>query len=182
MQPEKGSPALYVVREAQLGITLKAETLETGDQHTLAQRLLDPIKSWDMPVKGIVSDAQESIRLAVAQVYPQQPHQCCQFHGLKEAGRPGYEQDRALKTRLKKRLRSKLRYLRTTVYRLPATDPYRPVLLKYVQLLRFALLIQGLPPFKLGGVRLVQYLALLEASLRRAREKGGIGCWNGCSS
>jgi hypothetical protein len=39
-----------------------------------------------------------------------------------------------------------------------------------------------LPPFKLGGVRLVQYLALLEASLRRAREKGGIGCWNGCSS
>jgi hypothetical protein len=182
MQPEKGSPALYVVREAQLGITLKAEALETGDQHTLAQVLLEPIKNWDLPVKGIVSDAQESIRLAVAQVYPRQPHQCCQFHGLKEAGRPGYEQDRALKTGLKKRLRPKLRYLRTSVYRLPVDDPYRPVLVKYVQLFRFALLMQGLPPFKLGGVRLVQQLTLLEASLRRAREKGGIGCWTGCSN
>ena len=182
MQPEKGSPALYVVREAQLGITLKAEALETADQQTLAQVLLEPIKSWDLPVKGIVSDAQESIRLAVAQVYPNQPHQCCQFHCLKEAGRPGYEQDRALKTRLKKRLRPKLRYLRTTIYRLAADDPYRPVLVKYVQLFRFALLIQGLPPFKLGGVQLVQQLTLLEASLRRAREKGGIGCWTGCSN
>ncbi|MBV7326744.1 hypothetical protein KFU94_00500 [Chloroflexi bacterium TSY] len=34
MQPEKGSPALYVVREVQLDITLMAEVLESGTHKT----------------------------------------------------------------------------------------------------------------------------------------------------
>jgi hypothetical protein len=181
MQPEKGSPALYVVREAQMGVTLKAEKLETGDHQTIATVLLEPIKSWGIPVKGVVSDAQESIRLAVAQVYPDQPHQNCQFHCLKEAGRPSYERDRALKTQLKKRLRGHLNRIRQTVQRLPENDLYRPVLLKYVRLLRFTLLINGLPPFNLGGLRLVQQLKTLEASLQRACKKGGLISWSGCS-
>jgi hypothetical protein len=63
---------------------------------------------------------------------------------------------------------------------LPENNPYRSVLLKYVGLLRFTLLIKGLPPFDLGGLRLVEQLATLAASLQRAREKGGIVSWNGC--
>jgi hypothetical protein len=59
---------------------------------------------------------------------------------------------------------------------LPEADPYRPVLLKYVRHLRFTLLIGGLAPFELGGLRMVQQLTTLAASLGRAREKGGIGC------
>ncbi len=174
MQPEKGSPALYVVREAQLGVTLRAEKLETGDHQTIATELLEPIQRWGLAVKGVVSDAQESIRLAVAQVYPDKPHQNCQFHCLKEAGRPSYEQDRTLKTHLKKQLRGRLNRARQAIQRLAENNPYRPVLLKYVRLLRFTLLISGLPPFDLGGLRLVEQLTLLEASLQRAREKGGI--------
>ena len=181
MQPEKGSPALYVVREAQLGVTLRAEKLETGDQQTIATQLLEPIKGWGIPVKGVVSDAQESIRLAVAQVYPDKPHQNCQFHCLKEAGRPSYERDRALKTELKKLLRGRLNRAKQAVQRLPENNPYRPVLLKYVRLLRFTLLVKGLPPFDLGGLRLVEQLTMLAASLQRAREKGGIVSWIGCS-
>jgi len=174
MQPEKGSPALYVVREAQLGVTLRAENLETGDQHTIATQLLEPIKGGGLPVKGVVSDAQESIRLAVAQVYPDKPHQNCQFHCLKEAGRPSYERDRAMKTQLKKLLRGHLNRARQAIQRLPGNNPYRPVLWKYVRLLRFTLLIRGLLPFDLGGLRLVEQLTTLEASLQRARKKGGI--------
>jgi hypothetical protein len=181
MQPEKGSPALYVVREAQLGVTLRAEKLETGDQQTIATQLLEPIKGWGIPVKGVVSDAQESIRLAVAQVYPDKPHQNCQFHCLKEAGRPSYERDQALKTELKKLLRGRLNRAKQAVQRLPENNPYRPVLLKYVRLLRFTLLIKGLPPFDLGGLRLVEQLTTLAASLQRAREKGGIVSWIACS-
>jgi hypothetical protein len=45
MQPEKGTPALYVVREAQLDVTLMAEILETGDHQTIAAELLEPIGS-----------------------------------------------------------------------------------------------------------------------------------------
>ncbi len=174
MQPEKGSPALYVVREAQLGVTLRAEKLETGDHQTIATELLEPIKAWGIPIKGLVSDAQESIRLAVAQVYPDKPHQNCQFHCLKEAGRPSYERDRAMKTQLKKLLRGRLNRVRQTIQRLPENNPFRLVFLKYVRLLRFTLLVRGLPPFDLGGLRMVKQLTTLEASLQRARKKGGI--------
>jgi hypothetical protein len=174
MQPEKGSPALYVVREAQLDVTLKAENLETGDRQTIATELLEPIKAWGIPIKGVVSDAQESICLAVAQVYPGKPHQNCQFHCLKEAGRPSYERDRAMKTQLKKLLRGRLNRARQAIQHLPENNAYRPVLLKYVRLLRFTLLGRGLPPFDLGGVRMVEQLTTLEASLQQARKKGGI--------
>jgi hypothetical protein len=176
MQPEKGNPALYVVREVQLDVTLMAEIVETADHQTLTRHLLEPIKAWGLPVKGIISDAQESIRLAVAHVWPDQPHQNCQFHCLKEAGRPTFEADRALKTRLKKKLRGGLNRARQAIQALSETDPYRPVLLKYVRYLRFTLLVKSLPPFELGGLRMVQQLTILDASLERAQEKGGIGC------
>lgn len=181
MQPEKGNPALYVVREAQLDVTLRAEILATGDHQTIAAELLEPIKAWGLPVKGVISDAQESIHLAVNQVWPGKPHQNCQFHCLKEAGQPTYEADRALKTHLKKKLRGRLNRARQAIKKLPQSDPYRPVLLKYVRYLRFTLLVRGLAPFELGGLRLVQQLTSLEASLGRAREKGGIGCLSACS-
>ena len=176
MQPEKGNPALYVVREAQLDVTLMAEILETGDHQTIAAELLEPINGWGLPVKGIISDAQESIRMAVSQVWPGKPHQNCQFHCLKEAGRPSFEADRAMKTQLKKKMRGRLNRARQAIKNLPEPDPYRPVLLKYVRYLRFTLLVRGLAPFELGGLRMVQQLTTLEASLCRAREKGGIGC------
>lgn len=176
MQPEKGNPALYVVREVQLDVTLMAEIVETADHQTLTRHLLEPIKAWGLPVKGIISDAQESIRLAVAQVWSDKPHQNCQFHCLKEAGRPTAEADRALKTRLKKKLRGGLNRARQAIQALSETDPYRPVLLKYVRYLRFTLLVRSRPPFELGGLGMVQQLILLEASLERAQEKGGIGC------
>ena len=176
MQPEKGNPTLYVVREAQLGVTLKAEILETGDHKTIANQLLKPIKGWGLPVKGIISDAQESIQMAVRLVWPDKPHQNCQFHCLKEAGRPTYEADRAMKTELKKKLRGRLNRARQTIKQLPEQDPYRSVLLKYVRYLRFTLLAKSLPPFELGGLRMVAQLTILEASLYRAKKKGGIGC------
>ena len=176
MQPEKGNPALYVVREVQLEVTLMAEILETGDHQTIATELLEPIKKWGLSIKGVVSDAQESIRLAVSQVWPDKPHQNCQFHCLKEAGRATYGADRAMKTNLKKKVRGRLNRARQAIKQLPELDPYRSVLLKYVCYLRFTLLVRGLAPFELGGLQMVQQLTILEASLCRAREKGGIGC------
>jgi len=175
MQPEKGNSALYVVREDQLKITLRAELMETADHQSLAKELLEPIQSWGLPIKGIISDAQESIRLAVSQVWPDKPHQNCQFHCLKEAGRPTFEADRKLKTQLKKKLRGRLNRTRQAIENLPETDPYRAVLLKYVHYLRFTLLVKSLPPFELGGLKMVQHLTILATSLERAREKGGIG-------
>jgi hypothetical protein len=181
MQPEKGNPALYVVREVQRDVTLRAEILETGDHDTLAVELLKPIQSWGLTIKGIISDAQENIRLAVSEVWPAQPHQNCQFHCLKEAGRPTFAIDQALKTQLKKSLRGRLNHARQTIKKLPELDPYRSTLLKYLCHLRFTLLVRGLPPFDLGGLKMIQQLTILEASLSRAGEKGGIVSLNICS-
>jgi MULE transposase domain len=34
----------------------------------------------EVPIKGIISDGEETIRSAVAFVFPGIPHQLCQFH------------------------------------------------------------------------------------------------------
>jgi len=57
------------------------------------------------PTKGIISDGEETIRSAVAFVFPDVPHQLCHFHYLKDAIKPFYEADQHAKTELKKQLR-----------------------------------------------------------------------------
>ena len=79
-----------------------------------------------------------------------------------------------MKTQLKKLLRGRAKRARQAIQQLPEISPYRPVLLKYVRLLHFTLLVRGLPPFDLGGLRMVKQLTTLEASLQQARKKGGI--------
>jgi hypothetical protein len=181
MQPEKGNDALYIVCEAQLDLTLVAEILDQGDHDTLQVKLLEPIKALGIPIRGVISDAQESIRLAVEQALPGRPHQNCQFHGLREAGSPTFLADRAMKTDLKRQLRGRINRARVTIRALPDDDPYRPTLLAYANHIRSTLLEGGVPPFDLGGIRMFQDLAAIEASLRRAREKGGTGSWTDCS-
>jgi len=181
MQPEKGNPALYVAREVQLDITLRAEILESGDHKTIKAKLLDPIKGLGLPIHGVVSDAQEPIRLAVEQALPGVPHQNCQYHCLREAGRPTFLADRAIKTDLKQKVRSRLATARRAISRLPDHNPYRSVLLKYAQCIRFTLLEGGILPFDLGGIRMFDDLTAIEASLHRAQEKGGIGSWTASS-
>ena len=176
MQPEKGNHALYVVRETQLDVTLAAEILKVGDHKTIKAKLIEPIKQLGISIRGVVSDAQESIQMAVEQALPGVPHQNCQYHCMREAGRPTFLADRAMKTDLKKKLRGRLATARRAIGRLPDRDPYRLVLLKYARYIRFTLLEGGTLPFDLGGLRMFQDLAAIEASLRRARKKGGIGC------
>ena len=58
-----------------------------------------------MPITGVVSDGQESIRKAVAKALDGVPHQLCHFHYLREAAKPISEADRHAKKELKKRVR-----------------------------------------------------------------------------
>jgi len=175
MQPEKGNHALYMVRETQLDVTLVAEILKSGDHKTIKTELIEPVKQLGIPIRGVVSDAQEPIRMAVEQALPGVPHQNCQHHCLRMAAQPTFLADRAMKTDLKKKLRGRLATARRAIRRLPDDSPYRPVLLKYARYIRFTLLEGGTLPFDLGGLRMFDDLAAIEASLRRAREKGGIG-------
>ena len=58
-----------------------------------------------VPIRGVISDGQQSIRKAVASALPDVPHQLCQFHYLREAAKPIYEADRHAKQELKKAVR-----------------------------------------------------------------------------
>lgn len=58
----------------------------------------------DVPIRGVISDGQHSIRNVVQVVLPEVPHQLCHFHYLREAAKPPYEADRHAKKELKKGL------------------------------------------------------------------------------
>ncbi len=58
-----------------------------------------------VPIQGVISDGQLSIRNAVATAFPGIPHQLCHFHYLREAAKPVYEADRHAKKELKKQVR-----------------------------------------------------------------------------
>lgn len=104
LQPEQGNEQLWIVREVLSGTVLGAANLQQATALVLAD-LLRPIKASGLAVLGVVSDAQESIRLAVADVFPGVPHQLCQYHALREAAEPLWEADRHLLVEAKKELR-----------------------------------------------------------------------------
>jgi transposase-like protein len=50
------------------------------------------------PVKGVISDGQETIGSAMAFVFPEVPHQGCHFHAMKDVTKPLSEADQHAKT------------------------------------------------------------------------------------
>jgi hypothetical protein len=175
MQPEKGNTCLYVVRELQVGLTLLAENLDDSSQTSLSEHLFEPLKQLAAQVglgwRGIVTDAQESLRLAIAQSLSGVAHQTCQFHCLRDAGDWTFQTDRKLKKQLKATLRQRLMTLQRRLSRLPAANPYRAVLVDYAEAIRTALLINGIAPFDLGGVSLFTALDDLANSLANCQKK-----------
>jgi len=71
----------------------------------LAPLLREVQQALDVPIRGVISDGQPSVRKAVQAVLPDIPHQLCHFHYLREAAKPVYEADRHAKKELKKHLR-----------------------------------------------------------------------------
>ena len=104
VQPEKGNETLWILKDIFTGETLLARNLQSADKDSIAT-LLREVKGLGIPVKGVISDGQRSIRLAVKQELPDVPHQLCHFHFLRNIARPISEMDRALKVDLRKKVR-----------------------------------------------------------------------------
>jgi len=183
MQPEKGNDCLYIVREIQSGVTLLAVNLEESSQDALCEHLFEPLKALAQELglswHGVVSDAQETIRLAVVQSLKDVPHQACQSHCLRDAGKLTFEADRAMKKELKASFRQALPRLRKRIQALPSDDPFRPVLLDYTAAIRSVLPEGGVAPFELGGIRVFDALEDLESSVIRCQKKGITSCYAG---
>jgi len=180
MEPEQGNEMLFVVREANLDLTLVAETVYSSRADLISRQLLEPVKALGFRIRAVVSDADPNIRRAVEASLPGCPHQACQVHCLCEAGQPIFEADRAMKTDLRRDIRAKLRPISRVLSQSPHEAPQLAVLTDYCEALRDALRADGVSPFKLAGLTLYDELQRLETSLRRCQKKGGIPSYRPC--
>ena len=170
LQPDVGHEVLWVIRDALSGEILLAKSLLSARQQDLAGLLGQVRDACGVPVVAVVSDGQHSIRKAVAEVFPDTPHQLCQFHYLREAARPIYEADRHAKKELKKKVRG-VREIERQVE--GATDTQAEVIRGYCSAVRSALTDDGRPPLEASGLKLHRRLRAVDASLKRVAVKGG---------
>jgi Transposase, Mutator family len=135
----------------------------------LANLLREVQQALYVPIAGVISDGQHSIRKAVQAVLPDIPHQLCHFHYLREAAKPIYEADRHAKKELKKQLRGVRPIERALEQR---TDTEAEVIRGYCLAVRSALTDDGRPPLAAPGLKLNARITAIVASLTRVSEKG----------
>ena len=176
LQPDVGHEVLWVLRDCLSGEVLLARSLLSATQPDLAARLRTVRQTVQVPIVGIVSDGQLSIRGAVAEVFPDVPHQLCHFHYLREAAKPIYDADRHAKKELKKRVRG----VRPIERRLEGrSDPEAEVMRGYCAAVRSALTDDGRPPLEASGLKLHDRLTAITASLETVEKRGP--CPRNCS-
>jgi hypothetical protein len=169
LQPDVGHEVLWVLRDCLSGEVLLACSLLSATQPDLAVLLRTVQQTVPVPIVGIVSDGQLSIRGAVAEVFPDVPHQLCHFHYLREAAKPIYDADRHAKKELKKRVRG----VRPMERRLEGrSDPEAEVVRGYCAAVRSALTDDGRPPLEASGLKLHARLTAITASLERVEKRG----------
>ncbi len=175
LQPHKGHEVLWVVRDCLSGEVLLARTLLSATTGDLAALLGEVKKGLEakpgvaVPVAAVISDGQQTIRKAVAQVFPGVAHQLCQFHYLREAARPAFEADRAAKKQLKKRVRG-VRAVERSVESKPGEAA--EVVREYCAAVRSALDDDGPPPLDPPGLKLHDRLEAISKSLSEVEKKG----------
>jgi len=168
LQPDVGHEVLWVIRDCLSCEILLARALLSAAQDDLAALLQEVVTALPVPVAGVVSDGQQSIRKAVAKALPGVAHGLCHFHYLREAVRPLYEADRHAKKELKKRVRG-VRPLERQVEK--REDPASVATQGYCQAVRSALTDDGRAPLDAAGLRLRERLTQISASLARAEKK-----------
>lgn len=170
MQPDVGQEVLWVFRDLLSGEILLAKSLLSATAPDIAALLREIRQALPVPIVGVVTDGQSSLRNAVLQALPGVPHQLCQYHYLKEAAKPIYEADRHAKKELKKRVRGVREMERQITKR---TDPEAVAAKGYCQAIRSALTDDGRPPLSAPGLKLRRRLQAVATSLSCVQEKGG---------
>jgi hypothetical protein len=168
LQPDVGHEVLWVLRDCLSGEILLAKSLLSATARDLSALLREVRDALPVPITGVVSDGQESIRKAVAGTLPGVPHQLCHFHYLREAARPIAEADRHAKKELKKRVRGVRRIERDAE---EEEDVEAEIVRGYCAAVRAALTDDGLPPLAAPGLKLHDRLSQIAASLDRVLAK-----------
>ena len=167
LQPDVGHEVLWVIRDCLSGLVLLSSA--SDELAGLLRAVAADLAALGVPVAGVVSDGQHSIRLAIARVWPDVPHQLCHFHYLREAALPVYEADRHAKKELKKTVRGVRPIERKVEGR---DDEAAQAVLGYCAAVRSALANDGPPPLSAPGLQLHERLSQIRDSLERVEKRG----------
>jgi hypothetical protein len=171
LQPDVGHVVLWVLRDCLSGEVLLARSLLSACEAELANLLREVQQVLDVPIGGVISDGQHSIRNAVQAVLPDTRHQLCHFHYLWEAAKPVYEEDQHVKKELKKHLRG-IRPIERAVEQ--RSDAEAEAIRGYCLAVRSALTDDDRPPLEAPGLKLRARISAIAASLTRVSEKRGL--------
>ena len=170
MQPDVGHEVLWIIRDCLSGEVLLARTLLSSTRGDLATLLNEVKEAVPVPIRGVVSDGQQTIRQAVSRCLPNVPHQLCHFHYLDEAADPIFEADRHAKTELKKLVRG-VRPIERSLEE--GEDEQTDAMRSYCLAVRSALTDDGRPPLCASGLKLHDRLTQISDSLARVETKRG---------
>jgi hypothetical protein len=172
LQPDVGHEVLWVLRDCLSGEILLARSLLSSTAKDLADLITEVHQALPVPITGVISDGQDSIRKAVARALPGVPHQLCQFHYLREAAKPISEADRHAKKELKKRVRG-IRRIERQAEESDPDDEESEIVRGYCAAVRAALTDDGLPPLAAPGLKLQDRLSQIAASLDQVAARAG---------
>jgi hypothetical protein len=162
IQPDNGNETIYLVRDVWTGRLLATENVTDSTKERLKQ-VLAPVVALDLPVVGVRSSAQPTELQAVADLWPQAPHQICQFHAIREAGRLIYVADHRVRNEVRIRMQQKTHEYRQDLHkRLKRAEEHREknaaeidqfqVLEEYAAMVEGALNLESVTPWKSGGL------------------------------
>jgi hypothetical protein len=164
---------LWVLRDCGSGEVLVARSLLGATENDLVPLLEEAAsicRELDIPIVGVITDGQQSIRNAVAHALPGIAHQLCHFHYLREAAKPIAAADLHAKKELKKHVRG----VRPLERELEArTDEEAEAVRHYCLAVRSALTDDGHPPLDADGLQLQERLQEISDSISRVAEKRG---------
>ncbi len=170
LQPDVGHEVLWVFRDVLSGEVLLARSRLSSTQDDLARLIREVKQALEVPIAGVVSDGQDSIRKAVQEALDGVPHPLCPFHYLREAAKPVYEADRHAKVPLQKKVRG----IRPIERRVEGRDDAEAGDIRgYCVAVRSALTDDGRPPLEASGWKLVDRREPVAASLDRVASKRG---------
>jgi hypothetical protein len=182
IQPDKGNETIYLVREVSSGRLLHAQNVQNSETKTI-EKVLSVVVELELPIRGIISDAQQSLREAIVSLWPDIPYQTCQFHYLQEAARPIFAIDRGVRAQMRKTITGKLRPLPTQIEeRLCsiASDQsdhcqeerqQLDILSEYVKASQASCHLDGKLPFDYPGVKGYKSLDALDQSLEHLKKE-----------
>ncbi len=170
LQPDVGHEVLWVIREVLSGEIVLVKPLLSSCSEDLAPLLVEAKQRLGVPIDGVISDGQTSIRKAVASALPESAHGLCHFHYLREAAKPIYDADRHAKKELKKQVRG-VRKIERSMGQEP-DSAINEVVEGYCQAVRAALTDDGRPPLDASGLTLHKRLSAIDQSLERVSKKG----------